>query len=244
MGGGARASAQLAPYSQPPIVERLSAPACPCACGAVSSHRKPLAPRAHPCSRSHPAPSDGTHTWEQLNLDDVDIRLKFAGMFHRGKRTPQRFMMRLKVGGRPSSPQGRLHRNAKGRGARCGSRHTTPQRCRLPPSPTAPPPQLPNGEVTSDQLRYLAEVLTPYGADGCGDITTRANLQLRGVRLEDADRIVAGLIERNMSSIQVSAWTAPSPCARAHARARAHGAGPGLCLHGCFWVLHARPAAA
>jgi hypothetical protein len=31
--------------------------------------------------------------------------------------------------------------------------------------------------VTSEQLRYLHEVLEPYGADGCGDITTRANLQ-------------------------------------------------------------------
>jgi hypothetical protein len=41
--------------------------------------------------------SDGTYTWEQLNLDDVDVRLKFAGLFHRGKRTPKRFMMRLKV---------------------------------------------------------------------------------------------------------------------------------------------------
>lgn len=42
---------------------------------------------------------DGTTKWEDLNLDDVDIRMKFAGMFHRGKRTPKRFMMRLKVGG-------------------------------------------------------------------------------------------------------------------------------------------------
>lgn len=40
---------------------------------------------------------EGKTTWEDLNLDDVDIRMKFAGLFHRGKRTPQRFMMRLKV---------------------------------------------------------------------------------------------------------------------------------------------------
>lgn len=40
---------------------------------------------------------EGTTKWEDLNLDDVDIRMKFAGLFHRGKRTPQRFMMRLKV---------------------------------------------------------------------------------------------------------------------------------------------------
>lgn len=41
--------------------------------------------------------------------------------------------------------------------------------------------QLPNGEVSSDQLRYLAEVLKPYGTDGCADITTRANLQVRAM---------------------------------------------------------------
>jgi ferredoxin-nitrite reductase len=40
---------------------------------------------------------EGNTRWEDLNLDDVDIRMKFAGLFHRGKRTPQRFMMRLKV---------------------------------------------------------------------------------------------------------------------------------------------------
>jgi hypothetical protein len=40
---------------------------------------------------------DGKASWEDLNLDDVDIRLKWAGLFHRGKRTPKRFMMRLKV---------------------------------------------------------------------------------------------------------------------------------------------------
>jgi ferredoxin-nitrite reductase len=39
----------------------------------------------------------GTHTFEDLNLDDVEIRLKWAGLFHRKKRTPGKFMMRLKV---------------------------------------------------------------------------------------------------------------------------------------------------
>lgn len=48
------------------------------------------------------------------------------------------------------------------------------------------PLQLPNGEMTSDQMRYAASCVRPYGADGCLDITTRANLQLRGVKLEDA----------------------------------------------------------
>ena len=56
--------------------------------------------------------------------------------------------------------------------------------------------------MTSEQLRYLASVIRPYGADGCADITTRANLQLRGVTLEHADGVVRGLIERGMSSFQ------------------------------------------
>lgn len=62
--------------------------------------------------------------------------------------------------------------------------------------------QLPNGEMTAEQLRYAASVISRYGADGCADVTTRANLQLRGVKLEDADEVVEGLISRGMSSFQ------------------------------------------
>lgn len=40
---------------------------------------------------------EGQTTWEDLDLDDIDIRLKWAGLFHRRKRTPGKFMMRLKV---------------------------------------------------------------------------------------------------------------------------------------------------
>lgn len=40
---------------------------------------------------------EGETKWEDLNLDDIDIRLKWAGLFHRGKRTPKKFMMRLKL---------------------------------------------------------------------------------------------------------------------------------------------------
>ena len=39
----------------------------------------------------------GEKTWEELNLDDVDVRTKWAGLFHRKKRAPGTFMMRLKV---------------------------------------------------------------------------------------------------------------------------------------------------
>lgn len=39
----------------------------------------------------------GDMKWEDLNLDDIDIRLKWAGLFHRRKRAPGTFMMRLKA---------------------------------------------------------------------------------------------------------------------------------------------------
>jgi len=39
----------------------------------------------------------GKTTWEDLNLDDIDVRMKWAGLFHRRKRVPGTFMMRIKV---------------------------------------------------------------------------------------------------------------------------------------------------
>ncbi len=43
------------------------------------------------------APRKGETKWEDLDLDDIDVRLKWSGMFHRRKRAPGTFMMRLKV---------------------------------------------------------------------------------------------------------------------------------------------------
>lgn len=40
---------------------------------------------------------EGKTTWQDLDLDDIDLRLKWSGLFHRRKRTPGFFMMRLKV---------------------------------------------------------------------------------------------------------------------------------------------------
>ena len=40
---------------------------------------------------------EGNTKWEDLDLDDVDLRLKWSGLFHRRKRAPGTFMMRLKV---------------------------------------------------------------------------------------------------------------------------------------------------
>ncbi|MDB9379489.1 ferredoxin--nitrite reductase, partial [Nodularia sphaerocarpa CS-585A2] len=45
--------------------------------------------------------------------------------------------------------------------------------------------RIPNGVLTSPQLRVLAAVLQRYGDDGSADITTRQNIQLRGLRIED-----------------------------------------------------------
>lgn len=48
----------------------------------------------------------GETTWDALDLDDVDVRLKWVGMFHRRKRTPGRFMMRVRVpNGELTAPQ-------------------------------------------------------------------------------------------------------------------------------------------
>ncbi|NEP06668.1 MAG: ferredoxin--nitrite reductase, partial [Okeania sp. SIO4D6] len=45
--------------------------------------------------------------------------------------------------------------------------------------------RMPNGFITSQQMGVLAEIVQRYGEDGSADITTRQNLQLRGIRIED-----------------------------------------------------------
>ncbi|MEH2373966.1 ferredoxin--nitrite reductase [Nostoc sp.] len=45
--------------------------------------------------------------------------------------------------------------------------------------------RMPNGILTSSQMGVLAQVVQRYGDDGCADITTRQNIQLRGIRIED-----------------------------------------------------------
>ncbi|XP_020208221.1 ferredoxin--nitrite reductase, chloroplastic [Cajanus cajan] len=89
--------------------------------------------------------------------DDIDVRLKWLGLFHRRKHHYGRFMMRLK---------------------------------------------LPNGVTTSAQTRYLASVIRKYGKDGCADVTTRQNWQIRGVVLPDVPEILKGLEEFGLTSLQ------------------------------------------
>mmetsp|Transcript_44986 Transcript_44986/g.126740 ORF Transcript_44986/g.126740 Transcript_44986/m.126740 type:complete len:590 (+) Transcript_44986:131-1900(+) len=100
---------------------------------------------------------EGEMTWEEVDKADLDTRLKYVGMLHRGKRTPGQFMMRLKV---------------------------------------------PNGIVNSDQMRFYADSVEKYGEGGVVDITTRQNIQLRGVKIEDASDIIDGLHARNQTSFQ------------------------------------------
>ncbi|GAV77428.1 NIR_SIR domain-containing protein/NIR_SIR_ferr domain-containing protein [Cephalotus follicularis] len=93
----------------------------------------------------------------KVTKDDIDVRLKWLGLFHRRKHRYGRFMMRLK---------------------------------------------LPNGVTTSAQTRYLASVIKKYGKDGCADVTTRQNWQIRGVVLPDVPEILKGLAEVGLTSLQ------------------------------------------
>ena len=63
--------------------------------------------------------------------------------------------------------------------------------------------KVPNGIVNSDQMRFYADSVEKYGPErGVIDITTRQNIQLRGVKVEDAPDIFDGLHARNQTSFQ------------------------------------------
>lgn len=63
--------------------------------------------------------------------------------------------------------------------------------------------KVPNGIVNSDQMRFYATCVEKYGEEGgVVDITTRQNIQLRGVKIEDAPDIIDGLHARNQTSFQ------------------------------------------
>ena len=94
--------------------------------------------------------------WENVDSTDVQLRLKWYGMFWRPK-TPGKFMLRLRV---------------------------------------------PNGIATADQLNVFASIVARYGEDGVGDITTRQNIQLRGVLLEDLPEILERLKAVGITTLQ------------------------------------------
>ncbi|MYI72133.1 MAG: ferredoxin--nitrite reductase, partial [Synechococcus sp. SB0673_bin_10] len=94
--------------------------------------------------------------WENVDATDLQLRLKWYGMFWRPK-TPGKFMLRLRV---------------------------------------------PNGIATADQLNVFASIVARYGEDGVGDITTRQNIQLRGVLLEDLPEILERLKAVGITTLQ------------------------------------------
>lgn len=62
--------------------------------------------------------------------------------------------------------------------------------------------RIPNGILTSHQMRVLAEVVQRYGDDGYADITTRQNIQLRGIRIEDLPDIFNKFQAVSLTSVQ------------------------------------------
>ncbi|PIG93444.1 ferredoxin--nitrite reductase [Gloeocapsopsis sp. IPPAS B-1203] len=62
--------------------------------------------------------------------------------------------------------------------------------------------RIPNGIVTSHQMRVLGEVVQRYGDDGNADITTRQNIQLRGIRIEDFPDIFNRFRAAGLTSVQ------------------------------------------
>lgn len=62
--------------------------------------------------------------------------------------------------------------------------------------------RLPSGIITSQQMLVLAEIVQRHGEDGNADITTRQNLQLRGIRIEDIPNILRRLKDVEMTSVQ------------------------------------------
>ncbi|OKH24300.1 ferredoxin--nitrite reductase [Chroogloeocystis siderophila] len=62
--------------------------------------------------------------------------------------------------------------------------------------------RIPNGVITSHQLRVLGEIVQRYGDDGNADITTRQNIQLRGIRIEDVPDIFSRFRAAGLTSVQ------------------------------------------
>jgi ferredoxin-nitrite reductase len=62
--------------------------------------------------------------------------------------------------------------------------------------------RMPAGVITSEKLRVLAEIVQRYGDDGSADLTTRQNLQLRGIQIQDLPDIMEKLQAAGMTSVQ------------------------------------------
>ncbi len=62
--------------------------------------------------------------------------------------------------------------------------------------------RIPSGIITSEQIRVLGEIIQRYGDEGSGDITTRQNIQLRGIRIEDLPEIFKLFEKVDLTSVQ------------------------------------------
>ncbi|MEA5412192.1 ferredoxin--nitrite reductase [Synechococcus sp. BA-120 BA3] len=62
--------------------------------------------------------------------------------------------------------------------------------------------RLPNGVIRSEQLEVLAEAIDRCGEHGSADITTRQNLQLRGLLLEDMPPLMEAMQRVGLTSRQ------------------------------------------
>lgn len=62
--------------------------------------------------------------------------------------------------------------------------------------------RMPNGVLMSYQCRLIADIVQRYGDQGSVDITTRQNLQLRGICLEDIPDIFTKLEQAGLTSVQ------------------------------------------
>ena len=97
---------------------------------------------------------------------------------------------------------------------------------------------------------HTAELACNPGArvqGGCGDITTRANIQLRGVTLAEADQIIEGLVAHGLSSVMSgmdnvrnitgSPISGIDPHELLNVRQLTHGAWPPAALAGVLGLL-------
>ncbi|MFM2079741.1 MAG: Ferredoxin--nitrite reductase [Cyanobacteriota bacterium] len=62
--------------------------------------------------------------------------------------------------------------------------------------------RLPNGVISADQLEVLADAVDRCGDEGSADITTRQNLQLRGLLLEDMAPLLSAMEAVGLTSRQ------------------------------------------
>ncbi|MDX1976209.1 MAG: ferredoxin--nitrite reductase [Pseudanabaenaceae cyanobacterium bins.68] len=62
--------------------------------------------------------------------------------------------------------------------------------------------RIPHGLVTSEQMLVMANVLERCGSDGVADITTRQNLQMRGIKIEDVPQMLSDFHGCGLTSVQ------------------------------------------